>query len=105
MVGERTAPGRRLGWSFCPSVTETIETSGGKGCHVIIQELIRLWSLKGQRTMLKKGSGPCVPLRLHLSLIRGLSRQLERGIHSSNVVKGLEHAFFCIFAFEVLKEF
>ena len=66
---------RRLGWSFCPFVVEAMGAWGGKAQH-LAQMLTQKYALKHQCT--KKEASAVCRTRLQLSLLRSLSRQLER---------------------------
>ena len=66
---------RRLGWSFCSFVMEAAGTWGGKAKHVT-QLLTQKYALRQQCS--RKEAGNACRTRLQLSLLRSLSRQLER---------------------------
>ena len=70
---------RRLGWSFCPFVVEATGTWGGKAKH-LAQLVTNKYALKHGCS--KKEAGVVCKTRLQLSLLRSLSRQLERAFPS-----------------------
>ena len=71
---------RRLGWSFCPFVIEATGAWGGKAKH-LTQLIVQKYALRHQSSM--KEAGMVCKTRLQLSLLRSLSRQLERGFPDS----------------------
>ena len=66
----------RNGWSFTPFVLETLGSWGGKARYVL-QKLIKQWAL--HHACSKSEAAATCRARLALALVRGLSRQLERG--------------------------
>ena len=67
---------RSMGWSFCPFVIEATGACGGKARH-LMQLVTHKHALRHQCSL--KETGTLCRTRLHLSLLRSLSRQLERG--------------------------
>ena len=72
---------RRLGWSFCPFAIEATVTWGGKARY-LTQMLMQKYTLRPQCS--KKEANNVCRTRLQLSLLRSLSRQLERAYPCSS---------------------
>ena len=79
---------RRQGWSFCPFVVEAMVAWGGRAKH-LTELLTQKYALRQQCSM--KEAGEACRTRLQLSLLRSLSRQLERAFPNPSEDVAIEH--------------
>ena len=79
---------RRQGWSFCPFVVEAMGAWGGRAKN-LTQLLTQKYALRQQCSM--KEAGEACRTRLQLSLLRSLSRQLERAFPNPSEDVAVEH--------------
>ena len=89
-VRARVPACRRLGWSFCPFVLEATGAWGGKAKQ-LTQLMTQKCALRHECS--RKEAGIACRTRLHLSLLRSLARQLERGFPACAGCDDVENLF------------